>query len=228
MVRYSKDKLLREAYLFIEWYLPRKLRKKKLNQFKKRFKIIFLRLSKAIKLPDDVFVHRDFHVSNIMLKQKKFHLIDSQDAVIGNPAYDLASLIDDVRLKTSDKFKKEKKNNNWVIMPLYPYSPYEDITYQGNKMYEPPSAKHWLGTDNTGRDVFSRLCYAFNISISFALVLTIINYIVGILIGGAMGYYGGRFDLFFQSFVFKFLVASSCKHVSVSYTHLTLPTKRIV
>ena len=99
MVRYSKDKLLREAYLFIEWYLPRKLRKKKLNHFQKRFKKIFLRLSKAIKLPDDVFVHRDFHVSNIMLKQKKFHLIDSQDAVIGNPAYDLASLIDDVRIK---------------------------------------------------------------------------------------------------------------------------------
>lgn len=100
-----------------------------------------------------------------------------------------------------DKFKKEKNNNNWVIMPLYPYSPYEDITYQGNKMYEPPSAKHWLGTDNTGRDVFSRLCYAFNISISFSLVLTIINYIVGILIGGAMGYYGGRFDLFFQRLI---------------------------
>ena len=111
MARYSKDKLLREAYLFIEWYLPRKLSKKKLNQFKKRFKNIFLRLSKAIKLPDDVFVHRDFHVSNIMLKQKKFHLIDSQDAVIGNPAYDLASLIDDVRLKTSNSLKKEMFNH---------------------------------------------------------------------------------------------------------------------
>ena len=106
MVRYTKDKLLREAYLFNEWYLPRKLRKKRLNKFKKRFKKIFLRLSKAIKLPNDVFVHRDFHVSNIMLKQKKFHLIDSQDAVIGNPAYDLASLIDDVRFKTSNNLKK--------------------------------------------------------------------------------------------------------------------------
>ena len=83
---------------------------KKLNQFKRRFKNIFLRLSKAIKLRDDVFVHRDFHVSNIMLKQKKFHLIDSQDAVIGNPAYDLASLIDDVRLKTSNSLKKEMFN----------------------------------------------------------------------------------------------------------------------
>ena len=111
MERYSKDKLLREAYLFNEWYLPRKISKKKLNQFKKRFKNIFLRLSKAIKLPDDVFVHRDFHVSNIMLKQKKFHLIDSQDAVIGNPAYDLASLIDDVRLKTSNSLKEEMFNH---------------------------------------------------------------------------------------------------------------------
>ena len=111
MVRYTKDKLLREAYLFNEWYLPRKLRKKKLDKFKKRFKKIFLRLSKAIKLPDDVFVHRDFHVSNIMLKQKKFHLIDSQDAVIGNSAYDLASLIDDVRLKTSNNLKKDVFNS---------------------------------------------------------------------------------------------------------------------
>ena len=106
MIRYSKDKLLREAYLFNEWYLPGKLSKKKLNKLKKKFKDIFLRLSRAIKLPNDVFVHRDFHVSNIMLKQKKFHLIDSQDAVIGNSAYDLASLIDDVRFKTTNNFKK--------------------------------------------------------------------------------------------------------------------------
>ena len=46
-----------------------------------------------------------------MLKQKKFHLIDSQDAVIGNPAYDLASLIDDVRLKTSNSLKEEMFNH---------------------------------------------------------------------------------------------------------------------
>ena len=111
MIKYSKDKLLREAYLFNEWYLPRKLSKKKLSKLKKKFKNIFLRLSKAIKLPDDVFVHRDFHVSNIMLKQKKFHLIDSQDAVIGNPAYDLASLIDDVRFKTSNNLKKVMFNH---------------------------------------------------------------------------------------------------------------------
>ena len=106
MEKYSKDKLLKEANLFIEWYLPKKVSNKMLNKYKKRFKDIFLRLLKAIKLPNCVFVHRVFHVSNIMHKQKKYYLIDSQDAVIGNPAYDLASLIDDVRFKTSKDLKK--------------------------------------------------------------------------------------------------------------------------
>ena len=52
-----------------------------------------------------MFVHRDFHVSNMMFYKNKIALIDSQDAVLGNPAYDLASLIDDVRIKTSNSFK---------------------------------------------------------------------------------------------------------------------------
>ena len=71
----------------------------------------------------------------------------------------------------------DSESNNWLILPPYPYSPYEDITSDGNKMYEPPMGpgKHWLGTDDTGRDVFARLLYAFNISITFALILTVIN-----------------------------------------------------
>lgn len=96
---------------------------------------------------------------------------------------------------------EEEDSENWIIMPVYPFNPYEDITTEGNKMYEPPNKIHWLGTDDTGRDVFARLCYAFNISISFALILALFNYTVGISIGGAMGYFGGKFDLFFQRFI---------------------------
>ena len=44
-------------------------------------------------------MHRDFHVSNIIFNKKTFGLVDSQDAIIGNPLYDVASLIDDVRIK---------------------------------------------------------------------------------------------------------------------------------
>lgn len=95
----------------------------------------------------------------------------------------------------------ELDTENWLLLAPYPYSPFEDITVEGNKMFEAPSSTHWLGTDNTGRDVFARLCYAFNISISFALVLTTLNYIIGVLIGASMGYFGGKFDLFFQRLI---------------------------
>ena len=56
---------------------------------------------------EKVLVHRDFHVSNLMKFKNKIGVIDSQDALIGNRAYDLASLIDDVRFKT-DKIFKDK------------------------------------------------------------------------------------------------------------------------
>ena len=62
---------------------------------------------KKINLKNDTFVHRDFHISNLMMVKNKIGLIDSQDALIGNKAYDLASLIDDVRFKTSKKLKNE-------------------------------------------------------------------------------------------------------------------------
>ena len=63
-------------------------------------------LSSKLKLKNNFFVHRDFHVSNLMLVNNFIGIIDSQDALIGNKAYDLASLIDDVRLKTSKQLKK--------------------------------------------------------------------------------------------------------------------------
>ena len=57
-------------------------------------------------MKNDIFVHRDFHISNLMYQDNKIAIIDSQDALIGNKAYDLASLIDDVRYKTSKSFKQ--------------------------------------------------------------------------------------------------------------------------
>ena len=52
-------------------------------------------------------MHRDFHVSNLMYFKNQISLIDNQDALIGNKAYDLASLIDDVRFKTNNRLKKK-------------------------------------------------------------------------------------------------------------------------
>ena len=103
---YSNNDLLREAKLFSDWYMP-KIIKKKLSLSKKLYIKIIKKLILSLKLKKKVFVHRDFHISNIMIKKNKIYLIDSQDAVFGNEAYDLASLIDDVRIKI--KLKNREK-----------------------------------------------------------------------------------------------------------------------
>ena len=115
---YSDKLLLDEAKLFSNWYLPTKIKKnetKVLNELNK----ILKKVIRKLMLKKRVLVHRDFHISNIMLNRKKIYLIDTQDLICGNPAYDVASLIDDVRFKISLKNReilykkfilKEKKN----------------------------------------------------------------------------------------------------------------------
>ncbi|WAH56721.1 ABC transporter permease [Pseudomonas silvicola] len=62
----------------------------------------------------------------------------------------------------------------------------------------PPSASNWLGTDDQGRDVLARVIYGARVSILFALALTLISSLIGILAGALQGYYGGWVDLFGQ------------------------------
>ena len=104
---YSNKLIFSEASLFLDWYVPKVINKNNKIRIKKELKKIITSLIKKIKLSNNTFVHRDFHVSNLMYHNKKIALIDSQDALIGNKAYDLASLIDDVRLKTSNELKEK-------------------------------------------------------------------------------------------------------------------------
>ena len=105
--KYKPEILIKEASLFCDWYIKRNVPLEKKDIFTRKFKKIVKKLTLSLKLKNNVFVHRDFHVSNMMLINNKIGLLDSQDALIGNRAYDLASLIDDVRLKTSSSFKKK-------------------------------------------------------------------------------------------------------------------------
>ena len=61
--------------------------------------------------------------------------------------------------------------------------------------------RNWLGTDDQGRDVLARMIYGFRISVLFALILTILSSILGILAGAVQGYFGGKVDLVFQRFL---------------------------
>ncbi len=103
---YSVKNLHKESDLFFDWYLPLIMKKNKVLKIKKVLKKELQILYKKLKFKDKIFVHRDFHVSNLMKINSRIGVIDSQDAIIGNPTYDLASLIDDVRIKTSNQLKK--------------------------------------------------------------------------------------------------------------------------
>jgi aminoglycoside/choline kinase family phosphotransferase len=108
---YNNKVLLDETKLFNDWYVPKKLNKKKIHLFKDKFNKEIKFLLSKLNFKNDTFVHRDFHVSNLIINSKKqIGLIDNQDALIGNRAYDLASLIDDVRFKTSNSLKDKVYN----------------------------------------------------------------------------------------------------------------------
>ena len=99
LFKYSSSHLHKESDLFFDWYIKYSLKKKKISKIKKLLRAELNKVYKKLNCKNDTFVHRDFHVSNIMLSKKKLGVIDSQDAIIGNPMYDVASLIDDVRIK---------------------------------------------------------------------------------------------------------------------------------
>ena len=103
--KHNLSELHKESDLFFDWYLKNNGKKK---EFKKNKNIIKKELNilyKKLHYQEMCFVHRDFHASNIMVKNNRFGLIDSQDAMNGNLLYDVASLIDDVRIKISKELK---------------------------------------------------------------------------------------------------------------------------
>lgn len=93
-----------------------------------------------------------------------------------------------------EKFAKEGAGN-WVVMPLLPYGPNESLLDLPGNPPHPPSREHPLGTDDRARDVLARLAYGFNISITFAILLTLVTYALGIAAGAIMGYFAGIADI---------------------------------
>ncbi len=98
-----------------------------------------------------------------------------------------------------DPFVQDLINaEGWLLWPVIPFS-YNTIDYElDNSPPTRPDARHWLGTDDQGRDVLARAIYGFRISVVFALVLTVISSLIGIAVGAFQGYFGGRVDLYGQ------------------------------
>jgi microcin C transport system permease protein len=89
----------------------------------------------------------------------------------------------------------------WMVWPPIPFDHRAVDRELGRPAPAPPSASHWLGTDDQGRDVVARLIYGFRISVLFGLTLTLLSSVVGIAAGAVQGFFGGVVDLAFQRFI---------------------------
>jgi microcin C transport system permease protein len=94
-----------------------------------------------------------------------------------------------------------ERQDAWTLWPPIPFS-YQSINYELKvPTPAPPSRHNWLGTDDQGRDVLARVIYGFRISVVFALTLTALSSVVGVLAGALQGFYGGWVDLAGQRFI---------------------------
>ena len=94
-----------------------------------------------------------------------------------------------------------KDGGGWMLWPLIPYS-FDTIDWNTEgAVPEAPSSRHWLGTDDIGRDVTARIIYGFRLSVIFGLTLTFFSAIIGISVGATQGYFGGLVDLIGQRIV---------------------------
>ena len=93
--------------MFFDWYLKYFIKNKKISKIKKIFRSELNKVYKKLNYKNNTFVHRDFHISNIMINKNKLGIIDNQDAIIGNPLYDVTSLIDDVRIKLPSQLQNK-------------------------------------------------------------------------------------------------------------------------
>lgn len=92
-------------------------------------------------------------------------------------------------------------SGGWMLWPPIRYSYHTPDMFLATAAPAPPSAEHWLGTDDAGKDTVARLIYGFRLSVLFGLALTLIATTIGVAVGAIQGYFGGLVDLVGQRFV---------------------------
>lgn len=98
------------------------------------------------------------------------------------------------------KLELDEEKGDWALWPVVKWNPYESnkevVSYPSE-----PTNENWMGTDDRGRDILTRLLYGLRYSITFAILVWIITFVVGTIFGGIMGYFGGRTDFWGQRIV---------------------------
>jgi microcin C transport system permease protein len=94
----------------------------------------------------------------------------------------------------------ELDDSEYAIWPVIQWNPFES----NKEVISYPSEPTWeniMGTDDRGRDIFTRLLYGLRYSVIFSVFVWLITFVVGTVLGGIMGYFGGRTDFWGQRIV---------------------------
>ena len=112
----------------------------------------------------------------------------------------------DIKTPISEMIRKFKKQKNSVIALVFilflvflalfgeSLAPFKINEYDYSAILQGPSGAHWFGTDELGRDIFSRILYGSRISLTVGLIAVGISSVVGCSLGAVAGYYGGVLD----------------------------------
>src|SRR5688572_13247533 len=109
--------------------------------------------------------------------------------------------IGEVNYRDLKKAFQDQNAGNWVLLPPIPYSATESLFDLPGAPPHAPSREHLLGTDDRARDVLARLAYGFNVSLTFALIVTALGEGAGVIVGAFLGYFGGKLDILGQRFI---------------------------
>jgi microcin C transport system permease protein len=102
-----------------------------------------------------------------------------------------------------DPFIREQitRGDNWALYAPIPYGAQTINYFAKQPNPSAPTLDNWFGTDDRGRDLLAQLIYGFRVSVLFALALTAIGVVLGIITGAIQGFFGGKTDLAFQRFI---------------------------
>ena len=102
-----------------------------------------------------------------------------------------------------DPFIRERitSGGNWALYAPNPYGPKTLNYFAKSPNPAAPSAENFFGSDDRGRDLLAQLIYGFRVSVLFALALTFIGVVLGVVTGAIQGFFAGKTDLAFQRFI---------------------------
>ncbi len=102
-------------------------------------------------------------------------------------------------------FFELRDSNPDTVRALFPVVPYSPSQIDLDEILDAPGERHWLGTDDTGRDVLARMIHGARVSLTVGFVAVGIYVLIGVIIGAIAGYFGGVVDMLFQRVVEVFM-----------------------